>query len=291
MDVTVQDDEIDGPFGPVPVRRYSPVAGGSDALAPTVVWLHGGGFFRGSLNQPEADSVAHALARQGYPVVTVDYRLAPLPLLGWLGSRQKRSNRYPVAVGDVLAVVQRLSNSVGDAIVLGGASAGACIAAGAALRYQDEGGKLSGVLLAYGFFHRTHPATMEKGHRPRGHRRFTHSRWALNLMNRNYLGRAPASADCYAFPGGGDLTGFPPTLHLIAERDGMRPSAELFVAELEAVGSSVERHLISGSKHAFLNHPNGNEFATGVELMSQWLNRDAPHERTHEDESAFGLRL
>ena len=43
--------------------------------APTLVWVHGGGFFRGDLDLPESDAVARALAERGLPVVTVGNRL------------------------------------------------------------------------------------------------------------------------------------------------------------------------------------------------------------------------
>ncbi|WP_345064090.1 alpha/beta hydrolase [Leifsonia kafniensis] len=272
MDVSIQDDQVDGPHGYIPVRRYEPVRTNGLTTAPTVVWLHGGGFFKGGLNQPESDSVALALAARGYPVVTVDYRLAPLPVVGRLSVRQRKlSNRYPVPVDDVLAVVQHVSDRCGGAIVLGGASAGACLAAGTALRYQHDGGRLAGVLLAYGFFHFTHPRSDKKHPRPRGHRRITHSRWGLNAMNRNYVGRISGPTDHYAFPGGGALQGFPQALLINAERDSMRVSAERFATELSAAGSQVERHLVTGSRHAFLNHPNGEHFSAGVELMAAWL--------------------
>jgi acetyl esterase len=174
-------------------------------------------------------------------------------------------------------------------IVLGGASAGACLAAGTALRYQDDGGRLAGVLLAYGFFHLLHPAMVERHHRPRGYRRLTHSRRALDAMNRNYAGPTPGPQDRYAFPGGGGLQGFPQTLLLNAERDGMRPSADRFAAEFEAAGSRVERHLVSGSRHAFLNRHNGGQFKAGVDRMVNWL-ETIQHRPPNEQERSGGAR-
>jgi acetyl esterase/lipase len=273
MTVTVRDDEIVGPHGPIPVRRYNHHDGPKSL--PTVVWLHGGGFFRGGLDQPESDSVARSIAVAGNPVITVDYRLGPLPLLGWLSPRRK--HRYPVPVDDVVTVLKHVIADDNHPIVLGGASAGACIAAGSALRFQDEGGLVAGVLLAYGFFHSTLPATTSRHHRPRGHRRLTHSRLGLQMMNRNYAPTPSARAEQFAFPGGSDLSDFPPTLLVNAERDGMRASAELFANELESAGLRPKRHLVAGSKHAFLNNPQSNEFATGVNVMTQWLDGVTQH--------------
>jgi acetyl esterase len=270
MDVHVLDERIDGPHGSIPIRRYSPPSGApSVPRTPTVVWLHGGGFFRGGLDQPESDAVARSLAASGYPVVTVDYRLVPPPFTGWLRWRTP-AIRYPIPMDDVIAALQTVSESVGGRVVVGGASAGACLAAGAALRHQDEGGRLAGVILAYGFFHVTQPRSLARNHRPRRHRRLTHSRWGLDVMNRNYLGDR-STVDRYAFPGGGDVTGFPPAIVIQAERDGMRASGDQFAIELESAGSHVERHVIRGSSHAFLNRPRGEHYATGLARMTHWL--------------------
>jgi acetyl esterase/lipase len=267
MTVTVRDEEIAGPHGPIAVRRYDDHH--RQTSSPTVVWLHGGGFFRGNLDQPESDSVARSLAAAGNPVITVDYRLGPLPFLGWLSPRRK--HRYPVPVDEVIAVLEHVTADGQHPIVLGGASAGACIAAGSALRFRHEGGLVAGVLLAYGFFHSTMPKTTSRHHRPRGHRRLTHSRLALQMMNVNYAPTPSARAERFAFPGGSDLSDFPPTLLVNAERDGMRASAELFANELESAGLRPKRHLVAGSKHAFLNRPLSTDFALGVHVMAQWL--------------------
>lgn len=267
MAVSVRDDKIDGPSGAVPIRRYSPAAEESEMpRMPTLVWLHGGGFFRGGLDLPEADSVARSMAAHGIPVVSVAYRLAPLPLIGRANGR---TARYPAPVDDTLAALGAVSASIAGPLVLGGASAGACIAAGAALRHLDESGSLAGVILAYGFFHPRHPRVTERNGHSRGHRRLTHSRRALDAMNRNYVGRA--AADRFAFPGGDTIDGFPPTLMINAQHDGMRASGDLFGRELVQAGTRVEHHVLDGSSHAFLNRPTSTHFTTGIDLMTAWL--------------------
>ncbi|MFC5931904.1 hypothetical protein D6T64_02025 [Cryobacterium melibiosiphilum] len=69
------DSMIQGPHGLIPVRRYSPSLGMSPVSFAPIVWIHGGGFFKGSLDQPESHDVARSLAAAGFQVVTVDYRL------------------------------------------------------------------------------------------------------------------------------------------------------------------------------------------------------------------------
>ncbi|WP_431230279.1 alpha/beta hydrolase [Paenarthrobacter nicotinovorans] len=147
---------------------------------------------------------------------------------------------------------------------------GACLAAAAALRTLGTGLELSGVILAYGFFHSEHPWSVEIRRRVRNHRRVTHSRWVLNAVNRNYVGSEAALADRFAFPGGHDLAGFQSTLMIDADRDVMRASGERFAEELVTAGVDVERHVLAESRHAFLNLPQFKEFTAAVDLMAEW---------------------
>ena len=123
-----------GPHGPVPVRVYLPSAGGQ-GLRPLFVWVHGGGWVEGDLDMGEADHTAREVSeRAGAVVVSVDYRLAG------------EGVHYPVPLDDVVAAWRWSLQSAAAwradpaRAVLGGASAGGNLAAGAALRLQDEGG-------------------------------------------------------------------------------------------------------------------------------------------------------
>lgn len=267
---------MSGAASPVALRWYRPepgVAGGSPLV---LVWVHGGGFFRGGLDQPEADAVASALARRGVVVATVGYRLAPVPGTAWLPRAAGRAPvRYPEPLDDVLAALRAVRATVDGPVVLGGASAGACLAAAAALRTADAGTPAAGAVLAYGFFHAEHPRTVDARARSRRHRRVTHARWALDVMNRNYAGSRRALGERGAFPGGHDLRGFPPSLVLNAEHDNMRASGDRFAGELRATGVDVEHHVLGGSRHAFLNHPGTDAFAAGVDRIAGWLHASA----------------
>ena len=79
--VRVEDRDVPGPDGDVPVRVYWPA---DDAGLPVLVWYHGGGWTLGNLET--ADRNCRALANAaGCIVVSVDYRLAP-------------EHRFPAAV-------------------------------------------------------------------------------------------------------------------------------------------------------------------------------------------------
>ena len=139
-----------GPHGPVPLRVYS--RPGTSGLCRGLVWAHGGGWMAGDLDMPEADMVARELVhRADAVVVTVDYLLAvegvtyPVPLYDVVAAW-----RWVADHADVLGLDPR-------ELVLGGASAGGNLAAGAALCLRDEGDEVSpaGLLLAYPALH--HP--------------------------------------------------------------------------------------------------------------------------------------
>lgn len=259
--------------GSVPVRWYEPARRGQDdrAPGPTLLWLHGGGFFRGSLDIPEAHGVATALAGRGLRVATAGYRLAPPPGLGWARSfAAPRRERFPAALDDVAAALEDVLARSPHGVVLGGASAGACLAAAATLRALDEGVRPAGAVFAYGFFHGVHPRARDPRQRSRRHRRVTHAPWALDAMNRGYAGSRRALGDRLAFPGGHYLGLFPRTLVVNAEHDNMRASGDLFASELAASGVDVDHHVLAGTRHAFLNRPDLVEFTTTTTLIADW---------------------
>ena len=69
----VIDDQLPGPHGPIPVRRYYPRAASS---LPGIIFFHGGGNVVGNLQTH--DKVTRLIAQQsGCAVIAVDYRLAP----------------------------------------------------------------------------------------------------------------------------------------------------------------------------------------------------------------------
>ena len=128
-EVDVRADTVPGPHGPVPVRIYTPAASGSDL--PALVWVHGGAFLGGDLDMLEADGVAREIcARAGAVVVSVEYRLC------------HGGVTYPVPHDDVVAAVRWVRDNAPtlgvDRIAVGGASAGANLAAGATLRLRDD---------------------------------------------------------------------------------------------------------------------------------------------------------
>jgi acetyl esterase len=275
--ISVWDDVLPGRHGPIPVRRYRPHSG-AERNSALVVWLHGGAFSHGGLDMPESHAVGLALAEAGHPVVAVDYRRVPR-WSWWRGPRSGELGgiRYPVPLDDVIDVVFHVraeADAAGRELVLGGASAGACLAAAGTLRLIRE--RQVGpdrMLLEYGTFHaELPPLSPELRTRIRGQHAFMQFRPStVERMNRNYAGRIVAMADPFAFPGGHDLSGMPPTLVLDADRDSLRASGEAFARELAEAGVDVEHSIVPESAHGFLNRPSTPEFDDGVRRATRWL--------------------
>jgi acetyl esterase/lipase len=118
----------------VPVRVLEP----SGPRTGWLVWAHGGSWRSGSA-QAWHHPCAELAATSGATVLSVDYRLAP-------------GHRHPAALLDVLAVLTwavQLAGGDAAAVAVGGDSAGATIAACAAVAVRDRGGALAGQVLAY----------------------------------------------------------------------------------------------------------------------------------------------
>ena len=125
----VEDRTIDGPFGPIPIRVYSPH---DEPGTPLMVYLHGGGWMLGDLDS--ADAICRHLASEARMVVaSIDYRKAP-------------EHSFPVAVEECYAATEWISRHAaelgGDPSVLavGGDSAGGTMAAAVCLMARDRGG-------------------------------------------------------------------------------------------------------------------------------------------------------
>ena len=251
--VAVHDDLAPGPHGRVRVRIYRPT-GRAQSPRPGLVWMHGGAFMAGDIDMPEADTVARELARRADAVVvSVDYRLAVDGVT------------YPVPHDDVVAAfrwVVRQAAALGidaDDVALGGASAGANLAAGAALRLRDEADRPgpSRVLLAYPCVHAVLPPLSgelaeKMSEVPRLLRFLQEDR---DWITGNYLGGLDVEVPGYAMPAhAGDLAGLPPVTIVNSEYDDLRISGEHFAEMLRDAGVTVDSRTEPGTLHGHLNH-------------------------------------
>lgn len=265
--IRVVEQTLDGEYAPVRVRDYRP---SEEVVGAPLVWLHGGGFSNGGLDQRESDLPARAWAASGRFVRTVEYRLAVRPK-PWRRRRlASLPNRFPAGLEDVLAAIEDLASSH-DAIVVGGASAGACLAVAAAMHQRDAGRVVpAGLVLAYGNFHAVLPLDPHVEAELHGFPRLLFRRSMVRAINVNYVGDVRAVVPGAAFPGGTDLRGLPPALMLDADNDRLRASGTAFAGELRRADVEVDRQVVRGSTHGFFDKPSSAAFRAGVNLVARW---------------------
>ncbi|QHC57238.1 alpha/beta hydrolase fold domain-containing protein [Rathayibacter sp. VKM Ac-2760] len=239
-DLVVEDLVIPGPDGTtVPARSYRPRT--LRGAAPALVWVHGGGMVLGSRFDDEASNIAFARTL-GITVLSVGYRLAP-------------AHPAPAALEDVLAAFHWLAEHADERgvdperIALGGASAGAGLAAGATLLAHDRGGAQPAFqLLVYPMLDDrtvTRPA-------PRGVRVWTPGSNRFGWTA--YLGVEPGSAGVspYAAPARrDDLSGLPPAWIGVGTLDLFHDEDVRYAERLRAVGVPCELEIVEGAFHGF----------------------------------------
>ncbi|MFI6583371.1 alpha/beta hydrolase fold domain-containing protein [Embleya sp. NPDC050493] len=225
----------------VPVRIFA----GGPGSAGLLVWAHGGSWHSGA-TAGWAPALTH-LARIGSTtVVGVDYRLAP-------------EHPHPAALLDVLTVLDWARDRAGaEPISVGGDSAGATIAASAALARRDPDRPLTAQVLAYPPIDPDRRAESYHG-RPGAFP----SRAALGSAWRAYRGQAPihpaavGARPLYSTPHeAADLTGAAPAIVAVGSLDPVVDDVRAYAGRLRAAGVPVDWHEPAGTGHgAFLTDP------------------------------------
>lgn len=197
---------------------------------PSQLFLHGGGFVHGSSRESVNDAVlAERTLRTGIRHLCLDYALAP-------------EHPFPAARDQAIAALGALRERAGELGIdparlgLGGNSAGASIAAAAAVEIARRGERPPHHLLL------EVPAV---------------SLEALGSAAAEQVAEAQQLVALYA-PGAGaeafvadapDLPPLPPTIIATAEHDPLRAGAELLARRLREAGGDVREILTPGTVH------------------------------------------
>ncbi|MEF8862015.1 MAG: alpha/beta hydrolase [Haloarculaceae archaeon] len=235
------DLEIQGPNGPIPLRIYLPV---DEGPSPVLVFLHGGGWVRGSLDA--YDGLCRRLANgAGRVVVSVGYRRAP-------------EHPFPAGLEDCYAAtewtVEHAADIEGDPdrVAVGGDSAGGNLTAAVALAARDrEGPDVGHQLLIY-------PAVNPPSVRWFDSYDENGEGYLLTMDSIEwYLDQYVEPADvgnAYAFPlRARDLSGLPPATVLTAGFDPLRDEGIAYAERLADAGVEVEHRHYDAQIHAFLS--------------------------------------
>jgi len=237
--VSVDNREIAGPDGTVPVRVYTPVGPAPVGGRPALLDIHGGGFVVGSIDMEHG--LAVQVARElGTVVVAVEYRLAP-------------EHPFPAGLDDCYAALCWMHDAAAtlgiDAgrIGVGGQSAGGGLTAATVLLARDRGGPP----VCFQFLgipeldHRLETVSMRTFvDTPMWHRANAELSW------RYYLGPDPQEVSPYASPAmATDLSGLPPAYVTTMEFDPLRDEGIIYALRLMEAGVSVELHTFPGTFH------------------------------------------
>lgn len=237
--VRVDDFALDGPERPLRVRRYRPHH--APALTPTQLWLHGGGFFAGSVDETLNDRICGALAlASGVQIVSLEYRLAP-------------EHPYPAAVHDAIAALRALTvdpHALGvdqRRLGIGGNSAGAAIAASTALHLRDSG-DVDLVHLDAEVIPAALPPVGDSA------RDFAQGFGldGLDALATVYFGPQGPADDYGLVLDAPSLAGLPPTLLMLAEYDPLRDAGLRFAERLSDAAVPVTVVVGEGHLHASL---------------------------------------
>ena len=202
-----------------------------------VVWIHGGGYILGSAEDERARVIADHC---DCTVFSVDYRLAP-------------EHPFPAGPNDCFAALSWVMNETPlninrDCVVIGGASAGAGMAAGVALMNRDRDNfPLRLQLLLYPMIDNLHATTSGgiKNH-PVWNQSTSFNAWEM------YLDGTPGEkASPYAAPSrASDLTGLPPTYLCVGSEDLFRDEDIEYAQRLIAAHVPCEFAVFPGVYHA-----------------------------------------
>jgi len=237
----VNDIDIPGTDGPVPVRIYRPVS--ADPV-PILVYAHGGGWVFCDLDSH--DGLCRNLANLlSAVVVSVHYRRAP-------------ESRWPAAAEDVYTAAGWAAENAAaiggdrDRVAIGGDSAGGNLAAVTALMARDRGGpSLAAQLLLYPMITADFDT---ESYRLYG-KGFYNPRPALQWYWDQYVPSAADRKHPYASPLHGRLEGLPPAVMVFAGHDPLRDEGVAYADALEAAGVRVVRCPFEGGVHGFMTMP------------------------------------
>ena len=233
--VAVEDRQIPGPGGDIPVRVYK---SSSEANQPVVVYFHGGGWV--IMDIESHDPLCRALANAAScTVVSVGYRLAP-------------ENKYPAASEDCYAATVWVAENAaelgvdGGRIAIAGDSAGGHLTAVVSQMARDKGGPG----LVYQVLHcpvtDLDYSTASYTDNADGYMLTQDSmEWFWN----SYLSSPEQASEPYASPLRGDLNGLPPALVQTAEYDPLRDEGAAYAQKLEDAGVAVTLHDYEGIIH------------------------------------------
>jgi len=221
------------------------------ANQPALLWIHGGGYILGNAQDERARVIADTC---DCTVVSVDYRLAP-------------EHPFPAGPNDCYAVLTWMNEQAHvldidpGRIVVGGASAGAGMAAGVALMNRDKANfPLKLQLLLYPMIDNLHATASGKlENHPVWNQSTSFNAWDMYLDGTPGDKASPYAAASRAK----DLAGLPPAYICVGATDLFCDEDVAYARRLDAAGVSCELAVFPGVYHA------AESFAPGAKVSKR----------------------
>jgi acetyl esterase len=235
----VEDHTLHARCGNLRVRSFA--RPGTPAGSPGIVYLHGGGFVLGGLDACEWIT-RELCSRTGFPVFSVEYRLAPeCPFPGPLED-----------CADALTwVVDAAPFGIDPTrLAIAGDSAGGNLTAALTIHVRDtDGPEVRHQTLIYPFTDGTLSSTDWDTHASLGVDRKAGEQM-MQWYAPHHAADEPLVSVLHA-----DHQGLPPALVLTAEHDVLRTDGRRYAAALREAGVLVVHHEYEGLQHGFLSMP------------------------------------
>jgi acetyl esterase/lipase len=208
--------------------------------ANAILYLHGGGFRLGSPRSHHR-LMADLSRATGAPVLGLDYRLAP-------------EHPFPAALDDTLVAWRwlRAQGYAASDLARAGDSAGGCLALGAILRLRDGGEDLPAA--AYLLSAWTDLTASGESFDSRADADPIHDRRMIRAIAQGMLAGADPS-DPAVSPLFADLSGLPPLLFQVGDRETVLSDSVDFAQRARAAGVSAEAQVWPGMIHVFQQFP------------------------------------
>ena len=234
----VENFDVPGPAGPHPARLFRVE---TETVKPAVIFLHGGGWARGSIDNTEWTCRALA-AGSGLPILSLSYRLAP-------------ENPFPAAIDDISAAMDWCAKDSkkygldGQHIILAGASGGANLALTTALFRRDTNKSLPiGLCLLYGMFGDKFDTESYKLY---GNGQYAHTTERIQQYHEWYIPKGERSDNPLINPIHADMTGMPPAWIANAEFDVLRDDSFMIADLFKAANVPVTLKYYETLSHSF----------------------------------------
>ncbi|MGI9642083.1 MAG: alpha/beta hydrolase [Acidimicrobiia bacterium] len=252
----VEEHVVENQSGPGSPRMLTYQGAGRERPSGALLWIHGGGMVMGV---PEQDHqwCTELTDELGILVASVDYRLAP-------------EHPFPAGLDDCMAALRWLHDHAEDLavdptrIAVGGASAGAGLAASVCQRARDEDGpEICFQLLNYPML--DDRTVLADDHEGRG--AFVWTPASNRFGWTAYLGGTPSEDDdrAHAAPGRTrDLSGLPAAWVGVGDLDLFYPEDVDYAARLEDAGVACTLHTVEGMYHG------ADGFAAGAPSMRDY---------------------